>query len=99
MDFLLETFVFAYIGLQLSFVLEELAESEDPGLTRTLIAAGVLLLAAIVFRLVAVVGLFGRWSLRTGRRGATPVTARRPGPPGAAATPAAAAVSRCRRRP
>ena len=62
-DFLLETFVFAYIGLQLRFVLNELAESADPGLVRTLVAAGVLLLVAIVVRLVGVLALFGRWAL------------------------------------
>jgi len=63
-DFLLETFVFAYIGLQLKFVLEELASSAEPGLVRTLVAAGVLLVAAIVLRIVAVAGLFGRWTLK-----------------------------------
>ena len=63
LDFLLETFVFAYIGLQLKFVLAELAESEDPGLVRTLVAAGVLLVAAIVLRLAGVYGLFGRWAM------------------------------------
>jgi CPA1 family monovalent cation:H+ antiporter len=62
LDFLLETFVFAYIGLQLKFVLEDLAESEDPGLVRTLVAAGVLLVAAIVLRLAGVYGLFARWA-------------------------------------
>ncbi|AGZ38924.1 cation:proton antiporter [Actinoplanes friuliensis] len=62
-DFLLETFVFAYIGLQLKFVLEDLAAEEDPGLTRTLVAAGVLLLAAIVLRLTGVYALFGWWQL------------------------------------
>ncbi|GAA2648905.1 cation:proton antiporter [Paractinoplanes durhamensis] len=60
-DFLLETFVFAYIGLQLKWVLEDLAESDDPGLVRTLVAAGVLLVVAILFRLFAVWVLFGRW--------------------------------------
>ncbi|WP_033344198.1 cation:proton antiporter [Catenuloplanes japonicus] len=70
LDFLLETFVFAYIGLQLRFVLEDLASSEEPGLTRVLVAAGVLLLAAIVVRIVGVYGLFGRWMLRHRRRAA-----------------------------
>src|SRR4029453_400046 len=60
LDFLLETFVFAYIGLQLKFVLEDL----EYGLGRTLIAAGVLLVAAIVIRLAAVFLLFGRWTLK-----------------------------------
>jgi NhaP-type Na+/H+ or K+/H+ antiporter len=64
LDFLLETFVFAYIGLQLKFVLEDLSEDGDPGLVRTLVAAGVLLVAAIAFRFVAVFALFGRWRLR-----------------------------------
>ncbi|HET6484017.1 MAG TPA: sodium:proton antiporter [Actinoplanes sp.] len=63
-DFLLETFVFAYIGLQLKFVLADLSDSDDPGLTRTLTAAGVLLLAAIAIRLVGVQILFGRWTMR-----------------------------------
>ncbi|WP_250028947.1 cation:proton antiporter [Paractinoplanes maris] len=63
-DFLLETFVFAYIGLQLKWVLEELAESDDPGLGRTLVAAGVLLVAAIAIRLIGVEVLFGRWTVR-----------------------------------
>jgi NhaP-type Na+/H+ or K+/H+ antiporter len=62
-DFLLETFVFAYIGLQLKFVLQALAASDEPGLGPTLIAAGVLLAAAIVLRLVGVYALFGRWAL------------------------------------
>ncbi|GAA3010601.1 cation:proton antiporter [Actinokineospora diospyrosa] len=61
MDFLLETFVFAYIGLQLRFVLHDLDVADDTAVARTLIAAGVLLVAAIVFRFVAVFGLFGRW--------------------------------------
>jgi CPA1 family monovalent cation:H+ antiporter len=64
LDFLLETFVFAYIGLQLSFVLRELAESEEPGLVRTLVAAGVLLVVAIVFRIAVVYGLFARWRVK-----------------------------------
>ena len=67
LDFLLETFVFAYIGLQLKFVLEDLAESEEPGLPRTLVAAGVLLRGGD--RVPAgrrSIGLFGRWTLRLG---------------------------------
>jgi Na+/H+ antiporter len=62
LDFLLETFVFAYIGLQLSWVVRDLAEAE--GLLRTLVAAAVLLVVAIVFRLVVVYCLFGRWTLK-----------------------------------
>ncbi|BFU45805.1 cation:proton antiporter [Krasilnikovia sp. MM14-A1004] len=64
LDFVLETFVFAYIGLQLRFVLDDLAHSAEPGLTRTLVAAGALLVVAVVFRLLAVYVLFGRWILR-----------------------------------
>ncbi|MCY1137585.1 sodium:proton antiporter [Actinoplanes sp. Pm04-4] len=66
-DFLLETFVFAYIGLQLKWVLEELADSDDPGLGRTLVAGAVLLVAAIVIRLIGVEVLFGRWTAREKR--------------------------------
>jgi monovalent cation/hydrogen antiporter len=62
-DFLLETFVFAYIGLQLKFVIQDLRAAEELGLGRTLIAAGVLLAAAIVLRLTGVYALFGRWAL------------------------------------
>jgi monovalent cation/hydrogen antiporter len=66
-DFLLETFVFAYIGLQLKFVLQDLAASDDPGLGRTVTAAAVLLVAAIVIRLVGVEIIFGRWTMRERR--------------------------------
>jgi monovalent cation/hydrogen antiporter len=62
LDFLLETFVFAYIGLQVSFVLRELADSHH--LERTLVATAVLLVVAIVFRVVAVYLIFGRWTLK-----------------------------------
>ncbi|MEV4350519.1 sodium:proton antiporter [Actinoplanes sp. NPDC049596] len=67
LDFLLETFVFAYIGLQLKFVLEDLAREDDPGLVRTLIAAGVLLVVAILFRLLGVFVLFERYRRRHAR--------------------------------
>ncbi|MGW4943109.1 cation:proton antiporter [Actinoplanes sp. NPDC004185] len=76
-DFLLETFVFAYIGLQLRFVLDDLAAEPEPGLSRTLIAAGVLLIAAVLLRLVGVFLLFGRW--RMGDRLARARLARDPG--------------------
>ncbi|MEV6595459.1 sodium:proton antiporter [Actinoplanes sp. NPDC051346] len=81
-DFLLETFVCAYIGLQLKFVVDDLAHAEDPGLARTLIAAGVLLVAAIVFRMLAVFGLFSKWTLANRaaeRRGPRPVRPSRRG--------------------
>ncbi|MEU4695252.1 sodium:proton antiporter [Actinoplanes sp. NPDC023714] len=78
LDFLLETFVFAYIGLQLKWVIS------SPNSARTLVAAFVLLIAAIVVRLVAVFVLFGRWRLRYDRiqrRAASFRSARRPPPP------------------
>jgi NhaP-type Na+/H+ or K+/H+ antiporter len=62
LDFVLETFVFAYIGLQLKFVLADLARQND--LERTLVASGVLLFAAIVLRMAGVYLLFGRWRLQ-----------------------------------
>ncbi|UQU64401.1 sodium:proton antiporter [Couchioplanes caeruleus] len=62
-DFLLETFVFAYIGLQLRFVVEDLRDADEMDLTRVLVAAGVLLAAAIVLRVVGVYVTFGRWQL------------------------------------
>ncbi|BBH67992.1 sodium/hydrogen exchanger [Actinoplanes sp. OR16] len=62
LDFLLETFVFAYIGLQLKWVAEDLASSSS--LARTLVAAIVLLVAAILIRFLIVFVLFGRWRLR-----------------------------------
>jgi monovalent cation/hydrogen antiporter len=61
LDFLLETFVFAYIGLQLRFVLHDLADAKI--LTRTLVASGVLLVSAILIRMAGVFLLFGRWTL------------------------------------
>lgn len=67
-DFLLETFVFAYIGLQLRFVLEDLSGSDEIGLGPTLLTAGVLLLAAIGLRLAGVFALFGRLRLRMAMR-------------------------------
>ncbi len=68
-DFLLETFVFAYIGLQLKFVIGQLRASDDPGLGRTLIAAAVLLGAAIILRMIGAFGFFGWWRLQLrGRR-------------------------------
>ena len=67
LDFLLETFVFAYIGLQLRFVLSDLFREGDPGLARTVLAALVLLVLAIAWRLAGVYLLFGRWALRQRR--------------------------------
>ncbi|WP_238010991.1 sodium:proton antiporter [Dactylosporangium sp. AC04546] len=67
MDFLLETFVFAYIGLQLRFVVESLADAHDPGLATTLLSAGVLLVTVIVVRLAWVCGVFGWWGMKRRR--------------------------------
>ncbi|GAA3454326.1 cation:proton antiporter [Dactylosporangium matsuzakiense] len=65
LDFLLETFVFAYIGLQLRFVIADLRHaSAEPGLAVTLLAAGVLLVTVILFRLLAVWMIFSWWDLR-----------------------------------
>ncbi|MFI5907768.1 cation:proton antiporter [Dactylosporangium sp. NPDC051541] len=65
LDFLLETFVFAYIGLQLRFVIADLRHaSAEPGLAITLIAAGVLLVTVILFRLFAVWMIFAWWDMR-----------------------------------
>ncbi|MEU0554342.1 sodium:proton antiporter [Dactylosporangium sp. NPDC006015] len=64
-DFLLETFVFAYIGLQLKFVVQSLASSDT--LLRTVVTAAVLLVTVILFRLGFVSGSFAWWGLR--RRG------------------------------
>lgn len=62
-DFLLENFVFAYIGLQLKFVVEDLIDAEEPGLAVVLIAGAVLLAAAIGIRMLGVFALFGRRAL------------------------------------
>jgi NhaP-type Na+/H+ or K+/H+ antiporter len=65
LDFLLETFVFAYIGLQLRFVIADLGHAAArPGLAMTLISAAVLLVTVILFRLGAVWALFAWWGLR-----------------------------------
>ncbi|WP_426514342.1 cation:proton antiporter [Dactylosporangium sp. McL0621] len=65
LDFLLETFVFAYIGLQLRFVIADLAHAAaKPGLTITLVATVVLLVTVIVFRLAAVWASFTWWDMR-----------------------------------
>ncbi|WP_432967988.1 cation:proton antiporter [Dactylosporangium sp. CA-233914] len=65
LDFLLETFVFAYIGLQLRFVIADLAHAAaKPGLSITLISAAVLLVTVIVFRVAAVWVMFTWWDMR-----------------------------------
>ncbi len=58
-DVMLEAFVFAYIGLQLRFVLEELREAHE-SLTRVAVASGVVLLVVLAVRPVCVFVMFGR---------------------------------------
>jgi NhaP-type Na+/H+ or K+/H+ antiporter len=65
LDFLLETFVFAYIGLQLRFVVVDLGHAAArPGLVTTLVSAAVLLVTVILFRLGAVWAYFAWWGWR-----------------------------------
>lgn len=61
-DTLLESFVFAYIGLQLRFVIEELLESGD-GVGSTLLAAGLVLLVVMLVRVVYVYLVFTRTAI------------------------------------
>jgi len=61
-DTLLESFVFAYIGLQLRFVIEELLSSGDD-VGATLLAAGLVLLVVIVVRVVYVYVIFTRTAI------------------------------------
>jgi monovalent cation/hydrogen antiporter len=58
-DVMLEAFVFAYIGLQLRFVLEDLREAHE-SLVEVAIASGVVLLVVLVIRPVCVFVMFGR---------------------------------------
>ncbi|MGB3485634.1 MAG: cation:proton antiporter [Mycobacterium sp.] len=58
-DVLLEAFVFAYIGLHLRFVLEDLREAHE-SLAEVGIAAGVVLLVVLVIRPTSVFAMFGR---------------------------------------
>ncbi|MBO0678146.1 sodium:proton antiporter [Mycolicibacterium sp. S2-37] len=58
-DVMLEAFVFAYIGLQLRFVLEDLYEAHE-SLTEVALASGVVLLVVLVIRPVCVFLMFGR---------------------------------------
>jgi NhaP-type Na+/H+ or K+/H+ antiporter len=64
---LLEAFVFAYTGLQLRFVIEELVDSDEP-LGRTLLAGTVILLVVIGIRLVYIMFLFRPSPRREARR-------------------------------
>lgn len=58
-DVMLEAFVFAYIGLQLRFVLEDLNEAHE-SLVEVALASGVVLLVVLVIRPLCVFLMFGR---------------------------------------
>jgi monovalent cation/hydrogen antiporter len=92
-DVLLEAFVFAYIGLHLRFVLEDLRETHE-SLTQVAVGSAIVLLIVLVIRPVSVFAIFGRNKLsshvesrlsvpvpRAGGRGALG-TRRREKPPG-----------------
>lgn len=58
-DVMLEAFVFAYIGLQLRFVLEDLNEAHE-SLAEVAVASGVVLLVVLLIRPACVFVMFGR---------------------------------------
>jgi CPA1 family monovalent cation:H+ antiporter len=58
-DVMLEAFVFAYIGLQLRFVLEDLREAHE-SLTEVALASGVVLLVVLLIRPACVFVMFSR---------------------------------------
>lgn len=58
-DVMLEAFVFAYIGLQLRFVLEDLNEAHE-SLAEVAVASGVVLLVVLLIRPACVLLMFGR---------------------------------------
>lgn len=58
-DVLLEAFVFAYIGLHLRFVLEDLREAHE-SLAEVAIASGIVLLVVLVIRPLSVFAMFSR---------------------------------------
>jgi Na+/H+ antiporter len=58
-DVMLEAFVFAYIGLQLRFVLEDLSGAHE-SLAEVAVASGVVLLVVLLIRPVCVFVMFGR---------------------------------------
>jgi CPA1 family monovalent cation:H+ antiporter len=58
-DVLLEAFVFAYIGLHLRFVLEDLRETHE-SLTQVAGASAIALLIVLVIRPLSVIAMFGR---------------------------------------
>jgi NhaP-type Na+/H+ or K+/H+ antiporter len=61
-DVLLEAFVFAYIGLHLRFVLEDLREAHE-SLGEVAVAAAIVLLIVLVIRPLSVFAMFGRSKL------------------------------------
>jgi CPA1 family monovalent cation:H+ antiporter len=58
-DVMLEAFVFAYIGLQLRFILEDLHEAHE-SLTEVALASGVVLAVVLLIRPACVFVMFGR---------------------------------------
>ena len=66
-DVLLEAFVFAYIGLHLRFVLEDLRETHE-SLTQVAVASAIVLLIVLVIRPLSVFAIFGRNKLSSPRR-------------------------------
>ncbi len=58
-DVLLEAFVFAYIGLHLRFVLEDLREAHE-SLTEVAVASLIVLIIVLVIRPLSVFAIFGR---------------------------------------
>ena len=61
-DVLLEAFVFAYIGLHLRFVLEDLREAHE-SLTEVAVASVIVLVIVMLIRPVSVFAMFGRSQL------------------------------------
>ena len=66
-DVLLEAFVFAYIGLHLRFVLEDLREAHE-SLTQVAVASAIVLLIVLVIRPLSVFAMFGREQAVVARR-------------------------------
>ena len=58
-DVMLEAFVFAYIGLQLRFILDDLREAHE-SLTEVALASGVVLVVVLLIRPACVFLMFGR---------------------------------------
>ncbi|MCG5432461.1 Na+/H+ antiporter [Mycobacterium sp. MYCO198283] len=80
LDVLLEAFVFAYIGLQLRFTIDELREAHE-SLAEVAVASVVVLVIVLVIRPVSVFLMFSRRVLSEQGRGVLGAR-RRSGPPG-----------------